>query len=390
MDCREVKNCRACGGELSCLIAFGEMCLGGQFPKQDEPDPPAFPLELWRCDCGLVQLGHTVNPELMFRQYGYRSGVTDTMKAHLKALAREAVGLPLRVSDPARALDIGGNDGTLLASVPDSWQRVNLDPSDVTDPHLGHLRLRGFFPDQAPDGPFDLIFSVACFYDADDPVKFARAVRDRLAPHGLWCLEVADWSVQLAMGSYDGVCHEHLCYYDLPTLRALLSLAGLRTIRWSANACNGGSLRLYACRATADYADVPLGPADTLDCADYAQACRQHRNDLYSLLVGYKRENKTVHLLGASTKANTWLQYVYVTPELVQMASDRDPRKKGRVTPGTRIPIVGEEYSRTRRPDVYLVGPSQFRAEIVEREKGFLARGGELAFVTPRIEVVRA
>src|SRR5262245_8871029 len=128
-DCRRIAVCRICGGELREVLDLGTQCLGGQFPLQGEPDPPAFPLVLCRCvtGCGLVQLGHTVNPELMFSHYGYRSSVTRTMTEHLRTFALEASMVLGR--DPDSVLDIGGNDGTLAEHFRD--RAVVVDPSDV-------------------------------------------------------------------------------------------------------------------------------------------------------------------------------------------------------------------------------------------------------------------
>ena len=393
MDCRTVTTCRVCHAPLTGVLSLGPQCLGGQFPGPGEPDPPAFPLDLCRCTaaaCGLVQLGHTVNPERMFRHYGYRSGVTETMRRHLGLLAQEAVGLLGR--PPERVLDVGGNDGTLLAALPNG-HKASIDPSDVAEDHPGIHRVRGFFPQDLPPcaGGYDLVFSVACFYDADDPVAFAAAARDALAPHGLWCVEVASlWHAQ-ASGAYDGVCHEHLLYFDPLTLRGTLRRAGLDVVSLSYNGCNGGSVRVYACRAgeRKEVRDDAYPGGNVPPLEDFAAAAVRSARDIRDYLERCRDRGDVVHLLGASTKANTWLQQARVTPELVRAASDRDPRKAGRRTPGTGIPVVSEEASRLLRPDIYLVGPWHFRDEIVRREAAFLGRGGRLAFPLPRLEEVR-
>src|SRR5262245_45266307 len=105
----EIKTkCRACGKELEDVLNLGEQCLGGQFPAEGEPDPLRFPLVLAQCKagCGLIQLRHTVEPELMFGDYWYRSGVTETMRNHLKGIADEALSVLGRT--PETVLDIGG------------------------------------------------------------------------------------------------------------------------------------------------------------------------------------------------------------------------------------------------------------------------------------------
>jgi hypothetical protein len=110
---------------------------------------------------------------------------------------------------------------------------------------------------------------------------------------------------------------------------------------------------------------------------------------LKEYLVRCRDDGKRVHLLGASTKANTILQYADIDSSLVEAASDRDERKTGLVTPGSRIPIVREEDSRTTRPDVYLTVLGHFREELIAREKPFLEGGGSITFILPDIQEVR-
>lgn len=379
MDCRMVTACRVCQSPLAGVLDLGTQCLGGQFPARGEPDPPAFLLCLYRCTgCGLVQLGHTVDPELMFRKYGYRSGVTQTMRDHLWGIAEEAVFVLGR--EPKRVLDIGGNDGTLLGALPLSVYKASIDPADIEEENPGITRIKGFFPrDLMNVGDFDLIFSIACFYDADDPVAFAKAVAANLAPDGLWCVEVADFPEAMRQGTYDGICHEHLLYFDFNSLRCVLNRAGFEVHKWAFNGCNGGSVRVYARKGgEPPLARYPEVTAEQLNA--FAERVQRSAGWLMDYLLARRDAGQTVHLLGASTKANTWLQYAGVTAELVRAASDRDPRKRGKQTPGTHIPILSEEASRLLKPDVYLVGPHHFRAEIVAREQGFLFRGGKLVF----------
>jgi hypothetical protein len=248
---------------------------------------------------------------------------------------------------------------------------------------------KGFFPNDFPNTwrDLDLIFTIACFYDADDPVAFAKAVAERLKPDGIWCVEVADANKMAREGGWDAICHEHLCYYDAVTFNKMLVRAGMEMASMSLNDCNGGSLRFYVKKGDLALACGPPTPAKTWD--NFALRVQESRKDIRDFLWQCYREHVTVHLLGASTKANTWLQSVKEYAGVIQYASDRDPRKVGRRTPGTAIPIISEEESRARKPDVYVVGPWHFRSEIVQREKEFLDRGGRLVFPLPRLEVVR-
>jgi hypothetical protein len=62
--------------------------------------------------------------------------------------------------------------------------------------------------------------------------------------------------------------------------------------------------------------------------------------------------------------------------------------KFGTYTPQTLIPIRSEAEVRALEPDYLLVLPWHFKQHFLQREKGYLARGGKLIFPLPRIEVV--
>ena len=392
MTCRAVNNCRVCEGSLEDVLDLDGQALAGRFPKVGEPDPPAFPLVLGRCKdiaCGLVQLRHTVDPELMFRDYWYRSGVTQTMRDHLRQIAHQSVRLLGRV--PERVLDIGCNTGELLRNFWGSIKRYGCDPSAVAKEVADFgILVPELYPTKALAGiKFDLIFTIACFYDTDQPLQFARAVYENLADDGLWCIEVASLVHMIDSLSYDAICHEHLLYFDESALVNLLREAGFELFQLDCNDCNGGSIRLYARkqRLSLDEIYTPKVPISH-DWRRFHDRLGRHRDEFMRFLCHCYNDDKVVHLLGASTKANTMLQYCWIFPPLIRAAADKDERKWGRQTPKTHIPIVSEEESRAMKPDIYLVGPRHFRSELIEREKAFLQRGGKLLFPLPELEIV--
>ena len=87
-----IKKCRVCSSEYFDLILdLGDQCLTGVFPTGEANDPEIEPLELLKCStCGLVQLAHNFNPKSMYGEnYGYRSGLNQSMVAHLGKKASE-------------------------------------------------------------------------------------------------------------------------------------------------------------------------------------------------------------------------------------------------------------------------------------------------------------
>ena len=72
---KAIECCRiCCSDQFRELFDLGKLHSCGVFPRQDEADPPAAPLNLIQCvACGLVQLSHDFSGDDLFRStYGYR------------------------------------------------------------------------------------------------------------------------------------------------------------------------------------------------------------------------------------------------------------------------------------------------------------------------------
>jgi SAM-dependent methyltransferase len=413
------KTCRVCGSSaLTPVIDLGPQHLQGSFFKPDKETPPLRKIActLVRCDptrdekaCGLLQMEHSVPPEVLYSAYWYRSGTNATMRNHLKAIAAEAermVGRPGPL-----VLDIGCNDGTLLRAYSDHVEKFGIDPSDVaSEVKDGITVVKDLFPSVElthllGERKLDVVTSIAMFYDLESPVDFARNIREVLAADGLWILEMSYMPRMLELTSYDTICHEHLEYYSLSVIEKILARAGLKAVRVSTNDINGGSLRVYAARTTClKYKDPQWSQAIAqmrqaefdleLDTdrpyRNFQDRINVHRDKLVAELKGLKRAGKRIHIYGASTKGNTILQWCGIDNRLVDVAADRNPDKFGARTIGTDIPIVSEAESRAARPDYYLVLPWHFQAEFLEREKATLAAGTGMIFPLPEISIVEA
>jgi SAM-dependent methyltransferase len=413
------QTCRACGSDkLTPVLDLGPQHLQGSFIKEGRPSPPMrrVPLKLVRCDvtvaehgCGLLQLSHSTPTAILYDGYWYRSGTNDTMRNHLAGIATRCA--EIINADRGRALDIGCNDGTLLAALPAGWQKFGVDPSDVAASARrdGMTLIQDIFPSErvrqiAAEAPFDVISSIAMFYDVEDPVRFVKEVKSALGPNGIWVFEMSYMPSMLAMNSYDTICHEHLEYYSLAVLEYIVGRAGMKIFDAELNGINGGSIRCFATHAdsrTLERREPSKRLAALrvkefeleLDTAkpyrDFQDRIEAHRGQLRDLLRKLRQEGKTIHVYGASTKGNTILQFCGIDNTVITCAADRNPEKHGARTLGTDIPIVSEEESRAMKPDYYLVLPWHFKDEFVQRERATLERGTAMIFPLPTIEIVK-
>ena len=411
-------TCRVCGSAaLTKVIDLGEQYLQGSFVKPGKEMPPTrkIPMSLVRCDpmrdehaCGLLQMEHTVPPQVLYSAYWYRSGTNNTMRSHLQAIAEEAAAL---VEKPdARVLDIGCNDGTLLGYYPDSFQKFGVDPSDLAQEVKSDVQVvQDIFPSEElttllAGKPCDIVTSIAMFYDLENPVAFTKSVKDVLAPEGVWIFEMSYMPTMLRMTSYDTICHEHLEYYSLAIIENILKQAGMKVFNVSLNSINGGSLRCYATHVnnfkfkSDEYLqNIALMRQDEFDMEldtdkpykNFQDRINVHREELTTLLKKLKKDGKRIHIYGASTKGNTILQWCGIDNRIVDVAAERNPDKYGAHTLGTDIPIVSEAESRAMNPDYYLVLPWHFKEEFVERERETLDKGTGLIFPLPTVEIIQ-
>ncbi len=390
-------HCRAGGGKLINLLNLGEIHLNG-FPLPDEPDPPKFPLILAIGEhSGLLQLRHTINPELMYRDYWYESATNESMVAHLKHVANSVYDY-VDMEESDAVLDIGCNDGTLLGNFSKDLYRVGFDPSNIQpDKDSVDWFINDFFkPNNIPKNRFKAIFSIAMFYDLDDPVQFSKDVADILEDDGVWVIEMHYAPKMLEMNDIGAICHEHLCYYSFETLRYVLDQADLYICDARMNEVNGGSIRVYVKHmqdmgnvdSRVDMFNLIQKERSAIDFDSFVDNVFRNKEELAVMLSTLKHENRPTLGYGASTKGNTVLQYHNIGRGELPYIADRNPRKHGRVTPGGRIPIISEEEARKMNPKYFFALPYHFIENFIARESEFINNDGLFMVAFPQPGVV--
>ena len=407
---KEIKNCRISNSNnLTTVLDLGNQNLSGIFPSSKSQIVEKSPLELVFCnDSGLLQLRHTYSLNEMYGEnYGYRSGLNQSMVDHLTAKVNSLEKI-VSIGDSDMIIDIGSNDATTLKAYNNKASKIGIDPSagkfkkyytnDI-------ILIEDFFPTDillnfSNNKKAKIITSIAMFYDLEDPVYFAKSIKESLHPMGIWHFEQSYMPSMLRTTSYDTICHEHLEYYSLRNIIDILDKSDLKIINVHLNDINGGSFAITATHTNSKYYDCNKTYIDWLlyeeekmkintlePFIEFRRKVENHRESLRQLIYKLKNDGKTIFGYGASTKGNVLLQYCNFTTNEISFIAEVNENKFNCYTPGTNIPIISEAEAKSMNPDYFLVLPWHFKNSIISREKEFLLNGGNFIFPLPYIQI---
>lgn len=147
-NCKEITKCLCCESENLRLI----LDLGNQSPANNYNVKDKFPLRLNVClDCSHAQLSHSVDPEILFKDYPYMSGVSETMREWYAAFADMVLDYIDFSPEPPTVYEIACNDGSQLDEFKNlDCKTFGIDPAENLVPiakEKGHEVRCAFFPD---------------------------------------------------------------------------------------------------------------------------------------------------------------------------------------------------------------------------------------------------
>ncbi len=395
------KTCRLCGRpHLKDVFSLGLQYVNNFVESEDIGKGIQAPLDLVLCEnCSLLQLRHTAPQELLYaRYYWYRSGVTDTMRKALRDITAQIESM-IQLNKGDVVLDIGANDGTLLDTYSTSGlSRVGCEPADNLINYLKDktdLVMHDFWGyDQYKKlgvekgfGKARVITAIGMFYDLEEPGKFIQDAAKALTEDGIFVAQLMCLASMIDKNDIGNICHEHLEYYSLESLKYLFETNGLEIFKIEENDVNGGSYRIFArhYQGTGIALDEKYTQEDILS---FGQRIKENRDKCVEFIKQEVSKGKSVYVYGASTKGNVILQYYGLDSSLITAASERSPEKWGKYTIGTWIPIVSEEEARKAQPDYFLVLPWAFFPEFYKRESEWRKKGGKFIVPLPEFRVV--
>lgn len=407
-DVYKISSCQFCKSKnLKKVLDFGSTPPANSFLKKNElkNKEPRFPLQVFFCkNCHLLQLGHIVNPEILFKNYVYSSSTSPVFIKHFEDYARE-VFERFKLNKNSFVIDIGSNDGILLKPFKALGVNVlGIDPAQnlaATATMQGLPTLPYFFDSKLAAeiaekrGQADIITANNVFAHIRDLDEIVKGIKTLLKDEGVFIFEVAYLVDFLEKNYFDTVYHEHLFYHAVSPLDKFFKRHGMQIFDVKKVETHGGSIRVFVKKEGANHQiqnsvekfieeEVNKGLSEEIIYLSFFEKIRQNKNKLISILKEIKSEGKTIAGYGAPAKGNTLLNYFGIDAKILDYIVDDSPLKQGLFTPGTHIPVVSSaKLNQNPKPDYLLILAWNFAKPIMEKLSDFSQSNGKFIIPVP-------
>lgn len=402
--------CRSCGHQgLAPVLDLGLMphSDGLLASTAEIAGEPRWPLELAFCGgCTLVQILETVPPEVLFgADYPYFSSFSESWVAHARACVHELIGRK-KLGTRSLAVELASNDGYLLRHFRDQGVPVlGIDPAPgpaAAAEQIGVPTRVAFFGRElattlrAEGKAADVLVGNNVLAHVADTNGFVAGIATLLADDGLASLEFPYLRDLIEKCAFDTIYHEHLCYFSVHAVDALLARHGLHLNEVQRLPTHGGSLRLYVEKAERARPSVDalldeeraLGMHAVAYYREFSARVHDLGAKMRALLAPLRAQGKRIAAYGAAAKGTIMLNWVNAPAGTIEYVVDRNVHKQGRLMPGVHLPIKDPSVLAQDRPDYLLILPWNLTDEILSQQSAFRAGGGKFVVPVPSPRIV--
>ena len=405
-------HCRLCGSaSLERVLPIRPSPIGDAFVTAERTSEPQdlYPLDCYLClDCGHLQNLDVVDPDVLFRDYTYRTSVSLGLVEHFKRYARsvvESLGIPER----SLVVEIGSNDGSLLKAFKSEGMRVQgVDPARniaasatkdgvPTIPDFFTSRLAAMI--KAEQGSAAVFCANNVFAHIDDMSDVVDGIRLLLADDGAFVFEVSYIVDMIDNMVFDTIYHEHVSHHALIPLETFLNRHDMTLFHVARTGTKGGSIRAFAQpkstgkRPRSAELSALIAEEERRRITepqiyrDWFNAIESRKRKVLNLLDHAIAEGKTVAAYGASTTTTTLL-YHFELEKRVSFIVDDNPLKHGRFSPGAHIPVLPSSELGTKRPDIVVILAWIYAEPILKRNQAYLKAGGQFLVPLPEPQTI--
>ncbi|MGH6716275.1 MAG: methyltransferase domain-containing protein [Bradyrhizobium sp.] len=384
--------------------------IGDAFVSAERKNEPQYlyPLDCYLClVCGHLQNLDVVDPDVLFRDYTYRTSASLGLVEHFKRYAHSVVE-GLRIPWGNLVVEMGSNDGSLLKAFKNEGMRVQgIDPArDIAAAATadGVPTIADFFTSQiaarinAEQGSAALFCANNVFAHIDNMADVVKGIRLLLADDGAFVFEVSYIVDMIDNMVFDTIYHEHVSHHALIPLESFLNRHDMTLFHVERTSTKGGSIRAFTQPKSTgkrprseEYLKLVAeeerrGITSPKIYRDWFEAIDRRKRAVLAYLERAHSEGKVIAAYGASTTTTTLL-YHFELENRITFIVDDNPLKQGSFSPGAHIPVLPSSALLTEEPDVAVILAWIYAEPILKRNEAYVAAGGRflIPLAEPRI-----
>jgi SAM-dependent methyltransferase len=369
-------QCVACGAEdLDLVLDLGNQPLANDYLELNEKFE-TFPLALMRCEsCFHGQLSFSVDPTRLFRNYAYVSGTSDTLFKYFISL-RDSIFE--KHGPKGKILDIGSNDGTFLSVFKESeWAFLGVDPAVnliQESAKNGVITIPTFFNSQIASllaDDFDVVVAMNVFAHTPEPLEILKAIKAVLSQSGTAYIQTSQANM-FENGEFDTVYHEHISFFNVRSMKALLKRAGLELKSVEFAPVHGNSY-VWVIGHESSIGIQPIPREQYEEVAGlykestykiFAETALDRLARTVEIIESFRGKGYKIATYGAAAKGNTFLNFGDIKLDYI---FDDTPQKIGKYAPAGGV-IVSNPNSLVdiSEPLLTVIPAWNFKEEIVK------------------------
>ena len=354
---KEKTTCICCGSKnLSLLLDLNKQPLANSYHNNTN-ELEKYPLGVNLCnDCYHVQLTHIVNPDLLFKDYLYVSGTSQTLKDNFEWFSEFVMEYADHYCESV--LDIACNDGSQL----DCFKSKGVDTYGI-DPaenlyelsSKNHNVICDYFDSNLYDRTFDIITAQNVFAHNENAKQFLDDCSNLMHDNSYLFIQTSQ-AEMIQNNQFDTIYHEHISFFNINSMNELAKRTDLNLIDVIKTPVHGISyLFIFSKKNINKYLVQNLIDVERQRGLLSDKLYSEYQNNVQTVVDNFKQtiidarnEGYKIIGYGAAAKGMTFLNFANTKMDII---IDDNPLKQNLYTPGTNTVIKSAKHIKTYSSD---------------------------------------
>ena len=358
---RKLKNCLVCNSKnLNKVLDLNEQPLANSYLKKKNAKQKKYELAVNCClNCSHLQLTIAVDPKIIYKNYDYVSGTTNTYKNYMKEFFKFCIKNSKK-SKFKNVLDIGCNDGSQLDIFKNKkFKTLGVDPAKniYKISSKKHKIICDFFDEKVVkkiNQKFDIIIAQNSFAHNPNPKKILENIKKIMHQDSTIFIQTSQADM-CQNNEFDTIYHEHINFFNVKSMKKLVESCGLKLHYVEKKPIHGTSY-IFVIKFFSDQKKIKkiLNKEKFLNYNFYKN---WGKNCLYNVKFLKKKLdkiklNKIIIGYGAAAKANTFLNFSKIKLDFI---IDDNKFKQNKFCPGSKIQIKSINFLKKYKQNIYII-----------------------------------